>query len=117
MGTIEMTEPGDVNNSLFQYVRAFIRDEARVAELERRYAAGDNIGDGHVKAEVAEHIDRLLAPMRERRAGLAGDAGDRRVLEILREHTRKANALAEDTLYRAKQAMRLDFGPRELVFR
>lgn len=111
-----MDEPGDVNNSLFQYVRAFIRDEERVAELERRYAAGDNIGDGHVKAEVAEHIDRLLAPMRERRAGLEGEAGDRRVLEILREHTRKANALAEDTLYRAKQAMKLDFGRRELVF-
>jgi tryptophanyl-tRNA synthetase len=115
-GRQAMDEPGDVNNSLFQYVRAFIRDEERVAELERRYAAGDNIGDGHVKAEVAEHIDRLLAPMRERRAGLEGEAGDRRVLEILREHTRKANALAEDTLYRAKQAMKLDFGRRELVF-
>lgn len=116
-GRVAMDEPGDINNSLFQYVRAFIRDEARVAELEKKYAAGDNIGDGHIKAEVAEHIDKLLAPMRERRAELAGEDGDAKVLGILREHTRKANALAEDTLYRAKQAMQLDFGPRELVFR
>ncbi len=116
-GRVEMNEPGDIQNSLFQYVRAFIRDEARVAELEKRYAAGDNIGDGHIKVEVAEWIDKLLAPMRERRADLAGEAGDAKVLEILREHTRKANSAAEETLYRAKQAMRLDFGKRELVFR
>lgn len=116
-GRVEMNEPGDIQNSLFQYVRAFIRDEARVAELEQRYAAGDNIGDGHIKVEVAEWIDKLLVPMRERRADLAGEAGDAKVLEILREHTRKANAAAEETLYRAKQAMRLDFGKRELVFR
>ena len=69
-----MTEPGDVNNALFQYVRAFIKDPAKVAELEDRYSRGDNIGDGHVKAEVAAAIDELLAPMRERRAALDGEA-------------------------------------------
>tara|TARA_R110000782_G_scaffold53205_7_gene113428 strand:+ start:6660 stop:7727 length:1068 start_codon:yes stop_codon:yes gene_type:complete len=116
-GRVDMNEPGDINNALFQYVRAFIHDEARVAELEKRYAAGDNIGDGHIKVEIAEHIDKLLAPMRERRADLAGEKGDEKILQLLRVHTRKANAAAEETLYRAKQAMKLDFGPRELVFR
>jgi tryptophanyl-tRNA synthetase len=116
-GRVDMNEPGDINNALFQYVRAFIHDEARVAELETKYAAGDNIGDGHIKVEVAEHIDKLLAPMRERRADLAGEKGDEKILQLLRVHTRKANAAAEETLYRAKQAMKLDFGPRELVFR
>lgn len=116
-GRVDMNEPGDTNNALFQYVRAFIRDESRVAELEKKYAAGDNIGDGHIKAEIAEHIDQLLAPMRQRRADLAGEKGDEKVLQLLREHTRRANAAAEETLYRAKQAMKLDFGPRELVFR
>jgi tryptophanyl-tRNA synthetase len=109
------TEPGDVNNALFQYVRAFVKDPGRVAELERRYAQGDNIGDGHVKVEVASAIDELLTPMRERRAALEGDAGDRRVLEILRAHTVKTNAVAEETLYAAKQAMKLDFGRRSLT--
>ena len=39
-----------------------------------------------------------------------------RVLEILRAHTAKANAVAEETLYLAKQAMKLDFGRRTLGF-
>ena len=114
-GRQSMTEPGDTTNSLFQYVRAFIHDEARVAELERRYAAGDNIGDGHIKAEVAEAIDTLLEPMRARRAPYEGQGGDDKVLALLREHTAKANAAAEETLHLAKKAMRLDFGARRIV--
>ncbi len=115
-GRQTMTEPGDTDNALFQYVRAFIKDPARVAELEDRYKRGDNIGDGHVKVEVAAAIDALLAPMRERRAALEGKPGDDRVLEILRAHTTKANAVAEETLHAAKQAMGLDFGRRALGF-
>ena len=115
-GRQSMTEPGDVNNSLFQYVRAFIKDPAKVAELEDRYSRGDNIGDGHVKVEIAAAIEELLAPMRERRAAFEGERGDQRVLEILRAHTAKANAVAEETLYAAKQAMKLDFGRRSLGF-
>ncbi|MBC7833479.1 MAG: tryptophan--tRNA ligase [Phycisphaerales bacterium] len=108
------TEPGDTSNILFTFVRAFIRDGARVAELERRYAAGDNIGDGHVKQEVAEAINTLLAPMQERRAKLDGPAGDDVVIDLIRRGTRRANTIAEETLSMAKQAMQLDFGPRTL---
>jgi len=36
------------------------------------------------------------------------------VLELIREGTRRANDVAEDTLIRAKRAMGLDFGAREL---
>jgi len=115
-GRQAMDEPGDIHNALFEYVRAFIRDQGRVGELERAYAAGDNIGDGHIKAEVAQAIDALLEPIRDKRAQLAGDAGDRVVLEILREHAERANAVAEQTLARAKAAMGLDFFARELRF-
>jgi len=111
-GRQSMTEPGDPDNALFQLARAFMRDPERVRELADRYARGDNIGDGAIKAEVATAIEELVAPMRERRAELT----DARVLEILREHTRRANALAEDTLARAKAAMRLDFGSRAISF-
>ncbi|MCW5777575.1 MAG: tryptophan--tRNA ligase [Phycisphaeraceae bacterium] len=111
-GRQSMTEPGDVNNALFQYVRAFIKDEERVKELERRYAAGDNIGDGHVKAEVADAINALLDPMRARRAEYEKPGGDDVILDIIRRGTRRANEVAEETLAMAKNAMSLDFGPR-----
>jgi tryptophanyl-tRNA synthetase len=90
---------------LFQYARAFIGDADRVRELADRYSRGDNLGDGAVKAEVAAAIDALVAPMRERRARTT----DAAVLEIVREHTRRANAVAAETLARAKAAMKLDF--------
>ncbi len=111
-GRQTMDEPGDIHNALFDYVRIFIRDPERVAELERRYAAGDNIGDGHVKAEVAEAIDELIAPMRERRAEYEKPGGDDLAIDILKAGTRRANEVAEETLAMAKDAMQMDFGKR-----
>jgi len=115
-GRVEMDEPGDIKNALFDYVRAFIHDEERVKELEEAYSKGENIGDGHIKVEVAQHIDQLLEPMRERRLPYEGEAGDEKILEILREHTKRANNAAEETLYLAKEAMKIDFGKRNLLF-
>jgi tryptophanyl-tRNA synthetase len=108
------TEPGDTSNALFQFVRAFITDEARVAELEDLYSRGADIGDGHIKQEVGAAINALLEPIRERRAALEGPKGEARVLEILKAHTEKANAVAEETLWKAKEAMGLGFFRREL---
>jgi tryptophanyl-tRNA synthetase len=105
-GRASPTDPGDPDNVLFQYARAFMPDQARVRELADRYARGDNLGDGAVKAEVAAAIDALVAPMRERRAAFTDDA----ILALLREHTHRARAVADATLRLAKQAMRLDFG-------
>jgi len=115
-GRVEMDEPGDIKNALFDYVRAFIHDEERVKELEEAYSKGENIGDGHIKVEVAQHIDQLLEPMRERRLPYEGEAGDEKILEMLREHTKRANNAAEETLYLAKEAMKIDFGKRNLLF-
>lgn len=114
-GRQSMTEPGDINNALFQYVRTFIEDEGRVKELERAYSEGDNIGDGHVKVEVAEAIDQLLEPMRERRKQYEGD--DDVILDILKDGCTRANAIAEETLAMAKDAARCGFFNRELRYR
>jgi tryptophanyl-tRNA synthetase len=113
-GRQSATDPGVIEgNALFQYAHAFMKDRARVAELEQLYTAGQ-IGDGAVKEEVAGAIDAFLAPIRERRKSLDGKAGDARVIEILRAHTARANTVAEETLRMAKAAMKLDFGPRQL---
>lgn len=111
------TEPGDTSNALFQFVEAFITDQARIAELKDRYSRGDNIGDGHIKAEVTDAINAMLAPMRERRAQFDGPAGEKMIIEIIRDGTSRANRLAEETLWLAKQAMKLDLFPRTLDLR
>jgi tryptophanyl-tRNA synthetase len=108
------TEPGDPDNVLFKFVEAFIPDQARVAELKDRYRRGDNIGDGHIKQELAAAINALLEPMRARRARYEGPSGDAVIEDIIRTGTRRANATAEETLYLAKKAMKLDFGRRVL---
>lgn len=109
------TEPGDPTNVLFRFVEAFITDAARVEELKRRYAAGDNLGDGHVKQELAEAVNALLEPMRQRRTELEGPGGDELVVEIIKAGTKRANVVAEETLAMAKDAMGLGFGKRKLV--
>lgn len=113
-GRATSTSPIDPANPLMQYAHAFL-PEARAKEIEAAYASGKEVMDGHVKAEVGAAINALLAPMRERRAQLDGPAGDEAALSALREGTRRANAVAEETLLRAKRAMGLDVGPRTLT--
>jgi tryptophanyl-tRNA synthetase len=113
----EPNEPGDPDiNPVFTYAEIFIEDEAFVAELKERYRKGDNLGDGHVKAHVIDAVNTLLGPMRERRAAYEGAEGDAHVMELLREHTARANAVAERTLAMAKEAMGLRFFDRRLEF-
>ncbi|MCH8151958.1 MAG: tryptophan--tRNA ligase [Planctomycetes bacterium] len=109
------TEPGDPNNALFQYVDTFIQDKDRVAELRDRYARGDNIGDGHIKPEVAEAVNALLAPMRRRRGLYEGD--DDAIIDILKAGCERANEVAEETLAMAKDAACLKFFDRKLRYR
>ena len=108
------TEPGDAGNILMQYVDAFIgsTDPERAAEIKRRYAAGDNIGDGHVKQELGEAINKLLEPMRARRVKLDGAEGDAIATDVIKRGVKKANVVAEETLYLAKRGMGLEFGRR-----
>ncbi|MCA9307559.1 MAG: hypothetical protein KDA16_13590, partial [Phycisphaerales bacterium] len=54
-----------------------------------------------------------IGPIRERRASLEGKDGDKRVIEIIREGTKRANTVAEETLSMAKDAMGLGFGTRD----
>jgi tryptophanyl-tRNA synthetase len=109
----EPDQPGDPDiNPVFDYADVFVKDEALVAELRERYRKGDNLGDGHVKAYVIDAVNELLEPMRERRAKLEGPDGDDTVIDIIRAGTRRANAVAEETLAMAKERMGLNFGTR-----
>jgi tryptophanyl-tRNA synthetase len=108
-GRVDMNSPGDADNALFQFVRAFIPDPARIAVLEDRYRRGDSIGDGHIKAEVAGAIDALLEPMRARRARFDAPGGRDILMDIVRTHSARANAVAGETLGKVREAMKLRF--------
>ena len=106
------TEKGDPDNILMQYCEIFIPDAERVVEIKRRYAAGDDIGDGHIKQELGAAINELLEPMRERRARFENDDD---VIDVLKRGTIEANAVTEETLALAKEAAGLGFFKRSLL--
>tara|TARA_B100000902_G_C27195705_1_gene856364 strand:+ start:157 stop:1203 length:1047 start_codon:yes stop_codon:yes gene_type:complete len=113
-GRQSMTEHGDINNSLFQYVRTFIKNKELIKELEDKYKNGKNIGDGHVKEEVAKAINDLILPMRERRK--IWDSKEKEIRDILHEGIKKANRVCENTLSCAKDAAKIKFVSRKLTF-
>lgn len=111
-GRMSATDPGVIEgNPLWQYHDVFNPNQAQVAEMKDRYRAG-KIGDGDCKKRLAEVVNAFLDPIRQRRAQLEADPG--RVLQVLHDGTARANAVAEETLWLAKQAMKFDFFPRKL---
>ena len=106
------TDPGDSENILMQYCEIFIPDADRVTEIKRKYAAGEDIGDGHIKQELGAAINELLEPMRERRLSLENDDD---VIDVLKRGTIAANQVTEETLAMAKDASGLGFFSRSLL--
>jgi tryptophanyl-tRNA synthetase len=70
------------------------------------------VGDVAVKKKLVEVLNALIDPIRTRRRQFEQRPDD--VLDVLREGTRRANVVAEETLALAKQAMKQDYFPRKL---
>lgn len=99
------TDPGHVEgNPVFTYLDTFDPDRAQVDELKARYRAGQ-VGDVEVKRYLAGVLNQALAPIRERRQSLAVHPSQ--VIEILREGTRRARPIAQETLSEAMAKMGL----------
>ncbi|HET8679214.1 MAG TPA: tryptophan--tRNA ligase [bacterium] len=104
---IHPTDPGTVEgNPVFIYHDAFNANQAEVSELKERYRAG-RVGDIEVKKRLAAALNAFLEPIRERRQRYA--AHPDRVDEIIMEGSRRARAVAEDTLVRAREAMKMAY--------
>ena len=100
--------PGTVEgNPVFVYHDAFNPDVAEVDELKRRYRAGA-VGDVEVKDRLARAINTKLDPVRARRAELLARPG--RVREILLDGSRRASAIARETMERVRAAIGLVYG-------
>jgi len=99
--------PGTVEgNPVFTYHDAFNPDKAEVENLKERYRAG-KVGDVEVKTKLAHHLNARLDPIRERRAAVL--AKRERLREILFEGSRRARAVAGETMARVREAMRISY--------
>lgn len=102
---IHPTDPGHVEgNPVFDYLDLFDDQPDRVAEFKGLYRAG-KVGDVAVKRHLAEVLNRYLAPLRERRAELAGKQGE--ILEQLFDGSRRARVIAGETLAEVMDCMGL----------
>jgi tryptophanyl-tRNA synthetase len=109
---LRATDPGTVeNNPLWIFHETFNADAAWVAEQQDAYRNG-KVGDVAIKRRLIEVLNTLLEPIRVRRRHFEQRPDD--VLDALRQGTRQANVLAEETLALAKKAMRQDYFERKL---
>jgi tryptophanyl-tRNA synthetase len=99
--------PGTVEgNPVFIYHDVFNTDAAEVEDLKTRYRAG-KVGDVEVKTKLAKAINATLAPMRDRRREVM--ARPDQVREILIEGSRKARGIAQATMERVRDAVKLRY--------
>jgi tryptophanyl-tRNA synthetase len=99
--------PGTVEgNPVFIYHDAFNPNVAEVDDLKERYRTG-KVGDVEVKTKLAAAINALLDPIRERRQAALAKPGDLR--EILIEGSRRARVVAQDTMTRVRDAVKLSY--------
>jgi tryptophanyl-tRNA synthetase len=97
--------PGTVEgNPVFMYHDAFNANTAEVDDLKARYRAG-KVGDVEVKTKLAAAMNTALEPMRERRRAVSTD----QVREIAIEGSKKARAIAKDTMERVRDAVKLRY--------
>jgi tryptophanyl-tRNA synthetase len=99
--------PGTVEgNPVFMYHDAFNPNRAEVDDLKARYREG-RVGDVEVKTKLANAVNALLEPIRQRRANALARPGY--IRDILIEGSRKAQAIAEETMERVRAAVKLKY--------
>lgn len=104
---IRVEDPGKIEgNVVFAYLNVFAEDKDKVAEMKVHYQKG-GLGDVAVKKYLIEEMDKILKPIREKRAELEKDPEI--IYEILRKGSLKAEKIAAQTLKEVKQAMKIDY--------
>ncbi len=113
---LKVEDPGQVEgNPVFIYLDAFCRDEhfarflpeyENLDALKAHYTRG-GLGDVKVKKFLNKVLQEELAPIRARRKQFEKDIPA--VYKILEEGSRKAEAVAAQTLADVKQAMKIDY--------
>jgi tryptophanyl-tRNA synthetase len=99
--------PGTVEgNPVFIYHDAFNPNVEEVEDLKARYRQG-KVGDVEVKKKLAAALNAMLEPMRQRRAEILSRPESTR--EILFEGSRRARVIAQETMARVREAMKVKY--------
>lgn len=101
---VHATDPGHVErNPVFIYLDAFAKDTGKVKDLKSRYEKG-TISDVEVKRYLVEVLNEFLDPIRSRREELEKSVD---IGKILEDGRRKVAPIADETLSKVKEAMKL----------
>jgi len=104
---IRVDDPGKIEgNVVFYYLDVFAPDDPKVVEMKEYYQRG-GLGDVAVKKYLIEILEKILAPIREKRAELAKDPAA--IYEILRQGSEKANVVADETLRKVRDAIGINY--------
>lgn len=120
---LKVTDPGTIEgNTVFTYLDAFCTDEhfakylpeyENLDQLKAHYQRG-GLGDVKVKKFLNKVMEEELAPIRARRKEWEQRIPE--VYEILENGSKKAQAIAAETLTEVKRAMRINyFEDKELI--
>jgi tryptophanyl-tRNA synthetase len=106
-GHLRVSDPGKVEgNAVFTYLDVFDPNKAEVEELKAQYRRG-GLGDVVLKKRLNGLLQELIAPIRQRREEAAKDPAA--VMQMLKQGTEKARAVALKTLAAVKHAMKIDY--------
>ena len=113
---IRVEDPGDTkNNSVFIYLEAFSTDEhfdkylpefKNLEDLKTHYEQG-GVGDVKIKKFLANVLNDVLTPIRERRAIYENNI--EAVYKMLEEGSKKARAKSEEVLTRVRKAIGVEY--------
>jgi len=104
---LQVADPGHLEgNVAFLYLDAFDTDKAALEEMKAHYVRG-GLGDSMVKKRLDAVLQEMLAPIRARREEYAQDKGQ--VLQMLKEGTMNARAVAAATVDEVRRALGLSY--------
>lgn len=113
---IRVEDPGDTkNNPVFMYLEAFSTDEhfakylpefKNLQDLKTHYEQG-GVGDVKIKKFLANVLNDVLTPIRERRAIYENNI--EAVYKMLEEGSKKARAKSEEVLTRVRKAIGVEY--------
>jgi tryptophanyl-tRNA synthetase len=120
---VNLNDPGHVEgNAVFTYLDAFSTDDdfaeflpeyQNLEELKAHYTRG-GLGDMKCKKFLNQVINKMLEPIRQRRAEYEKDIPE--IFNILRKGTEQARAVAAQTMDEVRAAMRINyFDDAELI--